>query len=160
MEAIYPSLKFNKNNHFSRYSYKIHPLTIKLVDRQLSDNEYFLKTYNARMQNNLLYNRLFKKSRIKNLKFIEIKDKNFQNFNEYPIIVKDKDKLKNYLFEKGIETKFLQYIDCHKIFRHFNTSDKLNDYQKKILCLPNHIKITKNYIFYIVNCINSYYKKN
>ena len=160
MEAIYPSLKFNKNNHFSRYSYKIHPLTIKLVDRQLSDNEYFLKTYNARMQNNLLYNRLFKKSRIKNLKFIEIKDKNFQNFNEYPIIVKDKDKLKNYLFEKGIETKFLQYIDCHKIFRHFNTSDKLNDYQKKILCLPNHIKISKKYIFYIVNCINSYYKKN
>ncbi len=159
MEAIYPSLKFNKNNHFSKYLYKIHPLTIKFVDRQLSDNEYFLKTYYARMQNNLLYNKLFKKNRIKNLNFIEIKDKNFQNFNEYPIIVKDKNKLKDYLFEKGIETKFLQYIDCHKIFRHLNKSDRLNDYQTKILCLPNHIKISKNYIVYIVDCINSYYKK-
>lgn len=159
MEAIYPSLKFKKNNHFNMYLYKIHPLTIKFVERQLTNRDNLLKNYNVRMQNNLLYNKLFEKNKIKKLTYIEIKDKNFQNFNEYPIIVNDKKKLKDFLFEKGIETKFLQYVDCHKIFRHFNKSDILDDYQNKILCLPNHIKISKKYIAYIVDCIDFYYKR-
>ena len=74
------------------YLYKIHPLTIKFVERQLTNRDNLLKNYNVRMQNNLLYNKLFEKNKIKKLTYIEIKDKNFQNFNEYPIIVNDKKK--------------------------------------------------------------------
>ena len=60
---------------------------------------------------------MFKKNNIKDVKLIEIMDVNFQNFNDYPIIVNRKNELVNFLFSKGVETKTIQYVDCQKIFK-------------------------------------------
>ena len=35
---------------------------------------------------------------------------------DFPILVKNKDKLNNYLLLKNIETKYLFYHNCAKIF--------------------------------------------
>ena len=63
-----------------------------------------------------------------------------------------------YLLDQDIETKAIQYVDCQKIFNNQNKM-KLYEYQDKILCLPNHSKITKKYIDLIVYKIYNFYKK-
>ncbi len=160
LNAIYPSLKFNKKNNFQSYLYKINPLTINMVYEQLKEFKSFLINYKLRMANNQYYEKLFMEYKIKNLEIIKIKNKTFQNFNEYPIIINDKNKLKNYLFDKGIETKMIQYIDCQKIFKNNNKKGSLDNFENKILCLPNHKNISKKYISYIVKNINYFYKNN
>ena len=160
LNTIYPSLRFNKKNHFKTYLYKIHPLTIKMVSMQLNNDKDLSINFKTRMMNNGFYEKLFKKYKIKRLNTIEIKEKTFQNFNEFPIIVNNKNKLKNYLFDMGIETKMIQYVDCEKIFKHKVKSKSLKNYENKILCLPNHKNISKKYIVYVVKCINDFYENN
>jgi len=61
------------------------------------------------------------------------------------------------LFSKGIETKVISYKDCQNLF---NIKKKyLKLYEDQIICLPNHKKITKPYIDYIVNSIHQFYYK-
>ena len=67
-------------------------------------------------KNNLLYYKELKKKRIEDLKLIKIKSSSFQNFNDFPIIVKRKKELLKYLLDNGVETKLIQYVDCQKIF--------------------------------------------
>ena len=111
------------------------------------------------MENNILYHHLFKKYKINQIKTINLKEKSFQNFNEYPIIVQNKDELINYLFDNGIETKIIQYVDCHKIFRNNSKEKTSQDFENKIICLPNHKNITEKYIEYVVKVISNFYKK-
>ena len=85
-------------------------------------------------------------------------DANFQNFNDFPIVVKKKNELVNFLFLKGIETKTVQYVDCQKIFKSAN-NEKSENYEDQILCLPNHRLISKKYIEYIVACLKDFYEK-
>ena len=160
LKAIYPSLKFDKKSNFKSYLYKINSLTVNMVYEQLQDFKSFLVNYKLRMSNNLYYEKLFTQCKIKNLEIIKIRNKTFQNFNEYPIIINDKNRLKNYLFDKGIETKMIQYVDCQKIFKNKNKKDKLDSFENKILCLPNHKNISKKYISYIVNNIKYFYNRN
>ena len=160
LKAIYPSLKFDKKNNFKFYLYKINSLTVNMVYEQLQDFKSFLVNYKLRMSNNLYYEKLFTQCKIKNLEIIKIRNKTFQNFNEYPIIINDKNRLKDYLFDKGIETKMIQYVDCQKIFKNKNKKDKLDSFENKILCLPNHKNISKKYISYIVDNIKYFYNRN
>ncbi len=160
LKAIYPSLKFDKRNNFQSYLYKINPLTINMVYEQLKDFKSFSVNYKMRMSNNLYYEKLFTRYKIKNIELVKIKNKTFQNFNEYPIIINDKDRLKNFLFDKGIETKMIQYVDCQKIFKNKNKKDLLDSFENKILCLPNHRNISKKYISYIVDKIKDFYMTN
>ena len=85
-------------------------------------------------------------------------DANFQNFNDFPIVVKKKNELVNFLFLKGIETKTVQYVDCQKIFKSA-INEKSKNYEDQILCLPNHRLISKKYIEYIVACLKDFYEK-
>ena len=103
---------------------------------------------------------MLEKIKNRNLELIKIKETNFQNFNEYPIILKNqkyKSELANYLLSKGIETKVVQYVDCDKIFKK-KKKKNINNYQNRIICLPNHPKIKKKYIeriiFHIDNFLN------
>ena len=70
---------------------------------QLKDikNLNYLKKVKSR--NNLLYYKEFQAKKIKDLKLMKINSPNFQNFNDFPIIVKRK-KLLKYLKDNGIET--------------------------------------------------------
>lgn len=160
MNAIYPSLKFDKKSNYKSYLNKAHPLSISMINIQLKDNKTFNSNYKIRIFNNMLYRKLFKKYKINQLKTFKITEKTFQNFNEFPIIVEDKDRLKDYLFDKGVETKLIQYVDCNKIFSSKTQLKYITSYENKILCLPNHKNINKSYILYIVDCINSFYKNN
>ena len=60
---------------------------------------------------------MFKKNNIKDVKLIEIMDVNFQNFNDYPIIVNRKNELVNFLFSKGVETKRYNMLTARKFFK-------------------------------------------
>ena len=85
------------------------------------------------------------------------KNSDYQNFLDFPILVKNKYKLHKYLIENGIETKLFHYKDCRNIFIKNKYEKKL--YEEEIICLPNHTKITKTYINLIINKIVSFYKK-
>ena len=130
---------------------------MKLLKFQIKDKKNFIKNFKIRKDNNIYYSKLFNKYKINNVKTINLKQPTFQNFNDFPIIIKNKKKLQDFLFKKGIETKKIQYIDCHKIFSNKKNAKFLQNYEDKVLCLPNHIKISKKYIEYIVSNIKFFY---
>ena len=107
-------------------------------------------------ENNLFLFREFKKSKIKQIKLINIKNPSFQNFNDFPIIVKNKYELSNFLYSYGVETKLIQYVDCQKLFK--SKANKEDFYENKILCFPNHKNISKEYVKLIVSLTSKYYK--
>ena len=74
------------------------------------------------------------------------------------IIVKRKKELSRYLYDKGIETKLIQYVDCQKIFKN-TKKNSVHVYENKILCLPNHIKINEKYIKFVTSSIANFYLK-
>ena len=53
--------------------------------------------------------------KIKNIQLLKIKDFNFQNFIVFPILVKNKEKLNDFL-SRGVELKYIVYHDCVNIF--------------------------------------------
>ena len=93
---------------------------------------------------------------------IKIIDFNYQNFLDFPIIVKDKFKLNSFLLRKGIETRSYHYRNCEKIFYKKNKLFCLNSqkFENQILCLPNHNKISFEYMDYIINTIAAFYLNN
>ena len=127
-----------------------------MIYLQLMNNDNFNKNHQAKKNNNIYYNKLLTKKKIKGLELMNYNDPNFQNFNDFPILVDKKISLVRYLFSKGIETKTIQYVDCQKIFKGIS-KEKLNSYENRVLCLPNHIKIKKSYIDYIVGKIYYFY---
>ncbi len=157
LKLVYPSLKFKKQHFENNFSTKLNKLSSQMIWYQLNDKNSISLNHIIRKNNNIYYDKLFKRLNIKELRTIKMKEPNFQNFNDFPIIVKDKAKLILYLLDNGIETKTIQYLDCHKIFG--KNTKGLDSYENKILCLPNHIKIKKKYIDYIVSKINYFYKK-
>lgn len=157
---IYPSLKFRKKKKLPKYySSKISDLSLKMIYFQLMDNNNFNKNHLSKRSNNIYYHKLLSQSKIDGIELIKYEDKDFQNFNDFPIIVKKKNSLVNFLFSKGIETKTIQYVDCQKIFKP-DTKKHFKCYENKVLCLPNHKHISKNYIEYIVVCLKEFYKKD
>jgi len=159
LSLIYPSLKFKKNKLSENFFTKISVLSKTMIWFQLKNNHNINLNHSIKKSNNIYYNKLFNRLNITNLKVINLKDPNFQNFNDYPIIVTNKKKLITYLLDQNIETKAVQYVDCQKIFK-IQNKEKLHEYQDKILCLPNHSNITKKYIDFIVYKIYNFYKKN
>lgn len=161
LSLFYPSLKFKKKNFDHNFFAKINSISKKMILFQLQNKKDIKLNHKIRKNNNLYYERSFKKSKNKNLRIIKIKDVNFQNFNDYPVILKNnriKKTLVNHLLSKGIETKAIQYSDCHKIFKEKNRYN-LENYENRIICLPNHIKIKKDYIDYIIYNIDNFFKK-
>ena len=78
---------------------------------------------------------------------------------DYPLLVKDKKKLNNFLLNHGIESRSYHYRNCEKIFikgKKLSCKNSQN-YEDEIICLPNHKGIKLEYIDYIVNTIADFY---
>ena len=76
---------------------------------------------------------------------INITDFNFQNFLDFPILVKspeEKQRLVRYLFKKGPETRSHFYSDNEKYTKSNITVSEYYD-KNNILCLPSHLEIDK-----------------
>ena len=149
-------MKFQKIKFTNKNLTKINPLSTRMVWLQLIDQYNLSKYHQTKKENNAHYYKIFKRTKINELKFIEVEDFNFQNFNDFPIITNQKKALVKYLLKKGIETKVIQYVDCEKIFSK-RRKKTAQSYEEKVLCLPNHNKVSKKYIEYIVNNIKNFY---
>ena len=90
---------------------------------------------------------------------IPVKDFGYQNFIDFPVLVKDKERLNKFLLNKGIELRSIYYTNCSKLFKKKNKFLNAEKYKKEILCLPNHEKIQKKYIYFIINSISEFYYK-
>ena len=156
LKIFYPSLRFKIQNFPEYYFSKINNFSKKLTYYQLSNIKNRIENHNKRKVINIYYQKKFNKEKIKEIKLIDIKNFDYQNFLDFPILVKDKYKLHKYLIENGIETKLIHYKDCRNIFLKKKYKKKL--LEDEIICLPNHKKITKTYINLIIYKIASFYK--
>ena len=93
IKNFYPSLKFKKIKFPKYYFSKISNLSLRLIYLQLSDKQQRNYNYKKRLENNSLYYELLNQDKIKNIKLPIIKDPNFQNFIDFPIMVKKKRNL-------------------------------------------------------------------
>lgn len=157
LSLVYPSLKFKVQTFPGYYFSKISKLTKKMIFLQLNDKKNFENNHKAKMENNIYYYKKIKKIKSDNVQLMKYIDPTFQNFNDFPIIVKKKEKLVKFLFEKGIETKTIQYLDCQKIFK--SKDSNINQkYEDKVLCLPNHKNIKKKYMDFVVKNLFKFYE--
>ena len=157
---VYPSIKFKVRKLPNYYFTKIHKFSKRMILLQLRDKKNFKLNHSKKRDNNIFYYKILKKKKINGIELFKYEDSNFQNFNDFPIMVKDKTLLVEYLFSKGVETKTIQYVDCQNIFKSKTNIKNLKQYENQVLCLPNHRLISKKYIEYIVNLLNEFYKKN
>ena len=68
---------------------------------------------------------------------------------DFPILVTNKEKLNNYLLLNNIETKYLFYHNCAKIFgnkKEFKIQKNGKYFSDHVIGLPNHKKISKTYM--------------
>ena len=160
LKMFYPSLKFRIINFPNFYFTTISNFSLKLIYLQLIDKKKRITDFNFRKNNNIYYQRLLSKVKNKNIKTIKIKDFNYQNFIDFPIIIKNKEKLNKFLLRYGIETRFIYYRDCERIFNTKNYKCKnSNIFEKELLCLPNHKRVNYIYINKIVKYIEIFLNK-
>jgi len=161
LKIFYPSLKFKQIKFPEYYFAKISNISKKLIYLQLNDSKSRTSNHNIRKINNNYYSRKFKEKNIEQVRLINIKDSNFQNFIDYPILVKKKNLLNKFLLSNGAELRIIYYKNCGKIFNndksYFPVSEK---YENEIICLPNHRNINTKYIDFIINLISDFYRKN
>jgi len=160
LKIFYPSLKFSQKKFPSYYFTKISDISKKLVYLQLQDLKSRALNHKIRKTKNIYYQYALQKKNIKGIKLLPIRDFNFQNLIDFPILVKDKKNLNKFLLHHGIETRTVYYRNCNKIFNiqklQSSTAEK---YENEIICLPNHRKITKKYIDYMIDTISNFYSK-
>jgi len=155
LKIFYPSLNFIKKNKIPNYYLsKIHPIAERIFVNILNANR-LEKDFDIRKKNNALYLEYLKPS--DNFKIIKIKNKSYQNFLEFPIIVKNKEIFIRKLLSKNFDIRFFYYYNCiflagNDIAKKFIYSEL---FERNIICLPNHYKINKNYIKVISNIINN-----
>ena len=96
---------------------------------------------------------------IKDIKILNISDPYFQNFLEFPIVVKNKEKLAEYLFDNGIETKSFYYKNCEELILNKTEYKNVNSsyFEENLLCLPCHPEITSHNIQKICKKIKEFY---
>ena len=156
---FYPSLKSIKIKFPNYYFTKISNLSTHMTYYQLKDKDRRQKLFNLRKTKHKYY--LTQLSKIKDRKFnlIKITDENYQNFLDFPILVKDKNDLNKYLLDKGIEVRFKHYYNCEKMFGIRKECLNAEKYEKELICLPVQPKISLSYIDFIVKNIETYNSK-
>ena len=155
LKLIYPSLNFKlKQNILPEYKSKISNFSLKLIYQIIKDPD-FESERKKRKENNLLYQKLLSKN--KNIKQIELLDFDFQNLLDYPIIVKkNKDQLVEFLFNKGLETRYHFYSNFEK-FLNLNNNNVSKYYEENLICLPSHSEINEKKIKQYCKEINIFY---
>ena len=116
-----------------------------------------------RIKNAEYYNSLFKKAGLDGITTPYIQDSNVSVFNQYVIRAKKRDKLREYLKEKGIGTELYYPLPLHlqKCFKYlgykrgdFPVSEKA---AKQTLALPIYPELKKSEIDYVVSTIKDFY---
>ena len=102
--------------------------------------------------------------KLKNIVECPLEDESFHTYYSYTIKVDDREAFMNYLNENEIETKIQ-----HPILMPFHTAYKEKYHPiyipiavklvKKIICIPNHDKMTDQQVEYVVEKITNYYRK-
>ena len=160
LNMFYPSLKFKVINFPKYYFTKISNLTVSFIYLQMIDFYQRKKAFMNRKKKNRYYYNKLSKIRNKNLHLIKIDDFNYQNFLDFPILVNNKQKLNIFLLKKGIETKLIHYKNCEKIFSKSKRCKNSSLFEKELICLPNHEKITFNYIDRVIRYIKIFLDEN
>lgn len=157
LNLFYPALKFKYRKHIpENYYSKIHNLSLKMVYNYINSKDFENESL-TRKKNNKTYHNYFKN--LSQVNTLEIKDFNFQNFLDYPIIVEKKNELVNYLLEKGLETRIHFYSNCeHNIQNIQNKNSQF--YEENIICLPSHSKISHEKIMEYCSSISDFYGSN
>ncbi len=161
LKLVYPSLKFKRQQFPNYYFSKISNLSKTVIYSQLLDAKSRSQNHFRRKMNNIYYTKLFKKLKIKNVRLLKVEDPNFQNFMDYPVLVKNKEDLNIYLLTRGIETKQIFYQDCANIFikKNFKSIRENSKYfTNSIIGLPNHPNVSKKYMELISNEIKNFYE--
>ena len=157
---IYPSLRFKNSKIPSYYLSPISNFTKKLIYYQLVDFKGRTKNHDTRKINNKYYYYRFNKINSKNISILPVIDFNFQNYLDFPILLKEKKKIQKYLMKKGFDLKKIHYFNCSKVFKTNIKCVNSERFENEILCLPNHNKINRNYIDRLINEIEIFYKNN
>ena len=160
LRLIYPSLKLLKKSLPNYYFSMISQLSIFSIYVQLKNEKKRKKIFVSRKSKHAYY---LKKIKIikNNLSIINIKDKNYQNFLDFPLLVKNKKSLNKFLLNNGIEVRYKHYYNCEKLFRKNKSCINAERYENELICLPLHPKINYDYIDFIANKIRQFYlKKN
>ena len=93
----------------------------------------------------------------KNLKFINRINYDYQNFLDFPLLVKNKKKLNDFLLEKNIEVRFKHYYNCEKMFYNTKLCINAEKYENELICLPVHQKIKIKYMEYVFLNLKKYF---
>ena len=113
-----------------------------------------------RKRNYLLYRSYLSKYKI----VLNYSDKLQANssFINFPILVNNKKELSKFLMINGFDISQYFYRDCSSIniFKKYNRSIyNTKNHVKKLIILPTHHQLTKNYIIKLCNTIEKYYEK-
>jgi len=154
---FYPSLK-NINLKLPKYFHtKISTFAIKNTYLQLKDEKKRRELFKSRKKLHKFYYEKLKKINSPNFNTIKKFDYNYQNYLDFPVLVKDKQNLNSYLLKYDIEVRFKHYYNCAKIFKEKNIYKNAERYEKELICFPAHIKTKNSYIDFIETKLRNYY---
>ena len=159
LKLIYPSLKSIKKELPNYYYSKISDLSIYVTYLQLKNQKKRNKLFRLRQINNTYYQKKIHKIK-NNLHKINIIDKNYQNFLDFPILEKNKKSLNRYLLKNGIEIRYKHYYNCEKLFQNNKDCTNAERYENELICLPSYPKINFSYMEKVIYKINQYYSKS
>ena len=159
LQIFYPSLKLIKKKFPKYYFSKISNLAINNTIIQLKNKKRRSKIFVDRKKKHKYYFKKLMKIKNNNFNLINVTDENYQNFLDFPILVKDKNKLNEYLLDKGIEVRLKHYYNCEKFFGNGKKCINAQKYEKELICLPIHPNITLAYIDLVVKNIDVYYSR-
>ena len=97
LKLFYPSFKFKITKFPTYYFTKISLLSKKLIFYQLIDYKTRNANHKKRKTKNYYYYNIFYKNKINEVKLINISDFNYQNFIDFPLLVKNRNKLNKFL---------------------------------------------------------------
>ena len=159
LKLLYPSLKSLKKNLPNYYYSKMSDLSVFVTYLQLKNLDKRKKLFKERQIKHAFYFRKITKLS-KKLQTIKTTDKNFQNYLDFPILVKNKNNLNKFLLNQGMEVRFKHYYNCEKLFRKTKKCINSERYENELICLPLHSKINQSYMDRLTNKINQYYLKS
>ena len=160
LKIFYPSLKSVKKNLPKYYFTKMSNLAIILTYLQLKDEESRKKIFNLRKQKQIFYFDNITKIPKANYSLIKKNDKNFQNYLDFPILVKNKELLNKYLLNNGIEVRYKHYYNCEKLFKKKTKCKNAEKYENELICLPIHSKISFVYMNFVINNLKNFFNKS
>ena len=159
LKIFYPSITSIKKKLPKYYFTQISNLSLILTYFQLKDEISRKLQFNLRKEKHNFYFKHISKVTNKNFSLIKTFDRNYQNYLDFPLLVKEKEILNKYLLKRGIEVRYKHYYNCEKLFKKKIKCINSEKYENELVCLPLHIKISNSYMNFIVNNIKGFLRK-